>query len=104
MSDDTETNDIASSFRVHRGGRQTEIPGTERAVDDIERAAEALREAEGACKAAADIKADRAERLIYALIEAGVRKYKYTDSEGRKFTVTATNKTTVKVSRGWQEE
>lgn len=90
-------------FRTINGGKQTQIPGTERTFSKVEEAAEDLREAEAACKAAGDTKADRAERLIYALIDAGVRKYKYTDSDGRKFTVSATDKTTVKISRGWQE-
>ena len=102
MNDDD--NDIAASFRSIRGGKQTEIPGTERTYSAVEEAAELLREAEGAVKAAKEIKDDRAERLIYALIEAGVRRYRYVDSDGARHTVVATSKTTVKITRGWQEE
>lgn len=103
MTTTDEPTDIASSFRVHRGG-QTEIPGTERQYTAIEAAAEALREAEAAVKAANDVKADRGERLIYALVDAGVRRYRYIDSDGARHTVVATSKTTVKVSRGWTED
>lgn len=101
-TDDPPT-DIAAAFRVH-SGKQQSIPGTERKYNDVERCAEDLREAERACKAATEIKATVAERLVYALIETGERSYKYIDSDGQRHTVTATSKTTVKVTRGWGEE
>ena len=101
MKDD-ET-DIAAAFRVHAGGKQTEMPGIGRAYDDVEKAAEDLRVAEAACKAATDLKADRAERLIYALIDKGEKVYRYTDSEGLKHTIRLSNKTSVKITRGWSE-
>ena len=98
-----DEDDIASAFRVHSGGKQTQIPGTELELGDVEQAAEALREAENTVKAAADLKADRAERLIYALIDAKQRVYRYTDAEGFKHTIRLSDKTTVKITRGWQE-
>lgn len=100
--DDTDS-DKASAFRLHSGGKQQGIPGIVREYAGIERAAEDLREAERACKAATEIKATMGEKLLFALQREGVRKYKYTDSEGRRFTVKAESKTTVSVKRGWEE-
>lgn len=100
-----DDNDIAAAFRRRKGGEQLPIPGTERATSPaVEAAAEALREAEAEVKAATELKADRAERLLYALLEAGVKVYPYTDADGRRFTVVATERMTVKVKRGRGEE
>ena len=95
--------DLASAFR-NRREQQLGIAGIAREYATIEKAAEALREAERQCKAAADLKADMADKLLFALVEEGVKKYKYTDSEGKRFTVRAKTKTSVEVKRGWDEE
>jgi hypothetical protein len=87
---DRDDTDIASSFRVHAGGdavggrrrtgKQLGIEGVAREYNAIEQAAEALREAERA------------------------KKYKYTDSNGKRFTVRAKQKTSVEVKRGWEDD
>lgn len=101
--------DLASAFRGPRplegGNRRSEqlgIAGIAREYATIEKAAEALREAERQCKAAAELKTDMQDKLLFALVE-GVKKYKYTDSEGKRFTVRAKTKTSVEVKRGWEE-
>ena len=93
--------DLASAFR-NRREQQLGIAGIAREYATIEKAAEALREVERQCKAAAELKADMADKLLFALIEEGVKKY--TDSEGKRFTVRAKTKTSVEVKRGWEEE
>lgn len=115
MANDT-TDDLAGAFRVHSGGeaggrgnrstrgKQLGIEGVARTYSQVEEAAEALREAEVAVKAANEVKTDRADGLLYAMQREGIRSYKYTDSDGRRFTVKANSKTTVKITRGWDED
>jgi hypothetical protein len=111
---DRDDTDIASSFRVHAGGdavggrrrtgKQLGIEGVAREYNAIEQAAEALREAERAVKAANEFKTDMAEKLLFTLMNEGVKKYKYTDSNGKRFTVRAKQKTSVEVKRGWEDD
>lgn len=96
------TDDIASAFRSRN--TQLGIAGVAREYNTIEQAAEALREAERQVKAAGELKNDMAEKLLFTLINEGVRSYKYTDSEGRRFTVRAKTKQSVEVKRGWESE
>lgn len=80
---------------------QLEIPGTERPkVPAIEAAAAKVRSAELAAQAHAELLSAAREALLYALIDAGERSYKYADPFGGKWTIEAKTHTTVKVKRG----
>lgn len=106
----SESDDLASAFRspprVVRSSdrKQLGISGIAREYNAIEQAAEALREAERQVKAAGELKQDMADKLLFTLINEGVRSYKYTDSEGRRFTVRAKTKQSVEIKRGWESE
>ena len=80
---------------------QLEIPGTERPkVPAVEAAAAKLRSAEQAAHAHAELLSAAREALLFSLIEAGVRDYKYADPFGGKWTIEAKTHTTVKIKRG----
>lgn len=82
--------------------RQGEIPGTERKPvnAEVEQLADELREIEAQHKDLGVKKNDKVEALVYALIRADVKTYKYVDSEGARWTIRATRKDGVKVQRG----
>lgn len=82
---------------------QLEIAETQRKeIPEVEEAAAKLRAAERACSAAQDVKAACSETLLFALVAAGQRAYKYTDSNGSKLTIVASSRTTVKIKQGWE--
>ncbi|HVY79879.1 MAG TPA: hypothetical protein VG994_02765 [Steroidobacteraceae bacterium] len=95
------SDDLAAAFR----GKQTFIPGTEPDTSpELEEAADRLREAEAAVKAAQEVKATRGEALVFAMQNASVSKYRYTDSEGRSWVVRLKRKDRVVIKRAGADD
>lgn len=90
--------DLAASFR--RRSDQLSLAGTEREeVPEVEEAADRLREADGALKAAKEVKDVRAEVLVDMMRAHGVDAYKYTDNDGVRWTIKLDRKTKVTIKR-----
>ena len=95
---------MADTIDINRF-RQGEIPGTERkSSPEVERLADELRQREVEAKDAGVRKNDAAEALVFALQRADVRRYRYIDSEGTRWTICVKDKTTVTIKRGHGED
>lgn len=78
--------------------KQLEIVGTEkRTIAEVEAAADALREAKAARKAAAKDETERHDALVAIMIAHDVLEYEYVEDEGRTVIVKAKSKTKVSV-------